>query len=169
MKTTTRAIGAFGALTALSLVLAACGGAGEGLVVVSGAAFSQETLNDENNVKGQQKVLERLAKQPPAAGTEVPAGLNDAANAAFRKALQQKLGAWPKLVEYDPAKPVTVVFTGRYGGYSEYDNDYSHVTTKTVRYQSGTEQVPNPAARELVEEHNSLMDRYNQVAAAGIM
>lgn len=107
-----------------------------------------------------------IAVAPPAAGTEVPAGLNDAANAAFRKALQQKLGAWPKLVEYDPAKPVTVVFTGRYGGYSEYDNDYSHVTTKTVRYQSGTEQVPNPAARELVEEHNSLMDRYNQVAAA---
>jgi hypothetical protein len=107
-----------------------------------------------------------IAVAPPAAGTDVPAGLNEAANAAFRQALQQKLGSWPKLVAYDPAKPVTVVFTGSYGGYSEYDDDYSHVTTKTVRYQSGTEQVPNPAAQELVEEHNSLMDRYNQVAAS---
>jgi len=55
---------------ASSTVGAACGGAGEGLVVVSGKAFSQETLNDENNVAGQKKVLERLAKQAPAAGTD---------------------------------------------------------------------------------------------------
>ncbi len=65
-----KTIHAIGALTALSLVLAACGGAGEGLVVVSGKAFSQETLNDENNVAGQKKVLDRLAKQPPAAGAD---------------------------------------------------------------------------------------------------
>lgn len=57
-------------VTALSLVLAACGGASGDLVVVSGKAFSQETLNDEANAAGQQKVLERLAKQPPAPGTD---------------------------------------------------------------------------------------------------
>ncbi len=57
-------------VTALSLVLAACGGASGDLVVVSGKAFSQETLNDEGNAAGQKKVLERLAKQPPAAGTD---------------------------------------------------------------------------------------------------
>jgi hypothetical protein len=107
-----------------------------------------------------------IAVAPPAAGTDVPAGLGDAMNAAFRKALQQKLGAWPKLVEYDPAKPVTVVFRGGYGGYSEYDDDYSHVTTKTVRYESGTQQLPNREVQEAVEEHNSLMARYNQVDAA---
>ena len=57
-------------VTALSLVLAACGGASGDLVVVSGKAFSQEVLNDEANAAGQKKVLDRLAKQPPAAGTD---------------------------------------------------------------------------------------------------
>lgn len=62
----------FGAVTVSSLafVLAACGGASEGLVVVSGKAFSQETLNDESNAPGQKKVLEMLAKKPPTAGAD---------------------------------------------------------------------------------------------------
>lgn len=57
-------------VSALPLLLAACGGASGDLVVVSGKAFSQETLNDEGNTQGQKKVLDRLAKQPPAAGTD---------------------------------------------------------------------------------------------------
>jgi len=62
----------FGAATVSSLafVLAACGGASEGLVVVSGKAFSQETLNDESNAAGQKKVLDLLAKKPPTAGAD---------------------------------------------------------------------------------------------------
>ncbi|MBI2395180.1 MAG: PQQ-binding-like beta-propeller repeat protein [Deltaproteobacteria bacterium] len=62
----------FGAacLTSLALVLSACAGAGPDLVVVSGKAFSQETLNDESNAVGQKKVLERLGKRPPAAGSD---------------------------------------------------------------------------------------------------
>jgi outer membrane protein assembly factor BamB len=57
-------------LTLAAVMVAGCGGAGGGLVTVSGKAFSQETLNDENNVAGQKKVLDRLASQPPAAGTD---------------------------------------------------------------------------------------------------
>ncbi len=57
-------------LTLLAVFATACGGAGDGLVVVSGKAFSQETLNDENNAAGQKKVLDRLAAKPPAAGTD---------------------------------------------------------------------------------------------------
>ncbi|GAC1360955.1 MAG: hypothetical protein NVSMB47_13430 [Polyangiales bacterium] len=48
------------------LFTAACGGTSGDLVVVSGKPFSQETLNDDSNVKGQQRVLDRLAKMPPA-------------------------------------------------------------------------------------------------------
>lgn len=50
--------------------LVACGGASEGLVVVSGKPFSQETLNDESNLKGEEKVLARLAQKPPAMGSD---------------------------------------------------------------------------------------------------
>ena len=57
-------------VSSLALVLAACGGASGDLVVVSGKAFSQETLNDEGNAAGQKKVLDRLAKQPPSAGAD---------------------------------------------------------------------------------------------------
>ena len=65
---TLRAI-VLGSFTVVSL--AACGGGSSDLVVVSGKAFSQETLNDESNAKGQVKVLERLAKMPPAMNPDV--------------------------------------------------------------------------------------------------
>ena len=90
--------------------------------------------------------------------------MDNAATAALRRALQSRLNGWPKLVEYDPAKPVTVILRGRFAGYSVYDDDYSDVSTKTVRYQSGSEQVPNLERRQLVDEHNELLERYNQVA-----
>ena len=55
----------------LLATLVGCGGASGDLVVVSGKPFSQEGLNGEGNAKGQQKVLERLAKQPPAMNPDV--------------------------------------------------------------------------------------------------
>lgn len=57
-------------LISVTALLAACGGASGDLVVVSGKAFSQETLNDEGNAQGQKKVLDRLAKQAPAMGAD---------------------------------------------------------------------------------------------------
>lgn len=45
---------------------AGCGGTSGDLIVVSGKPFSQETLNDPQNVEGQKKVIERLQKMPPA-------------------------------------------------------------------------------------------------------
>lgn len=107
-----------------------------------------------------------IAVKPAEPDNDAPSGLNDATTILFKKALQGKLTSWPKVVDYDPAKAVTVIFSGRYAGYSEYDDDYSHRTTKTVRYQSGTRQVPNREAEELVAEHNDLIARYNQVDAA---
>ncbi len=63
----------------LGVVATGCGGATGDLVVVSGKAFSQETLNDENNTKGQAKVLEHLAKGPPAAGADAVVAVTGAA------------------------------------------------------------------------------------------
>jgi outer membrane protein assembly factor BamB len=56
-----------------------CGGASGDLVVVSGKPFSQEGLNGEGNAKGQQKVLERLAKQPPAMNPDVAVAMTGTA------------------------------------------------------------------------------------------
>lgn len=123
------------------------------------AAWRQETMTQAADA-----AHVAVAVAPPAKDKEAPAGLDDAATAALVRALQARLKGWPKLVEHDPAKPVTVVLRGRFAGYSVYDDDYSDVSTKKVRYQSGTEQVPNLERRQLVEEHNELLERYNQVA-----
>ncbi|MGZ5966678.1 MAG: hypothetical protein ACXWP4_03345 [Polyangiales bacterium] len=55
---------------ALFALVAGCAGAAEGLVVVGGKPFSQETLNDDANKKGQEKVLAALAQKPPALGAD---------------------------------------------------------------------------------------------------
>lgn len=123
------------------------------------AAWRQETMGQAVDT-----AHVAIAVAPPAEDKDAPAGLDKAATAALRRALQSRLNGWPKLVEYDPAKPVTVILRGRFAGYSVYDDDYSDVSTKTVRYQSGSEQVPNLERRQLVDEHNELLERYNQVA-----
>lgn len=102
-----------------------------------------------------------LALAQSAADPKAPAGLNGPATAAFRRALQAKLGAWPTLVDHDPARPATVVFTGRYAGFYAEDNPV--YTEKFVRYQSGTRQVPNHQINELIGEHNNVMDQRNQL------
>jgi outer membrane protein assembly factor BamB len=61
----------FALLAVAACGVAACGGPGDGLVAVGGKSFSQETLNDERNLEGQKKVLERLAAKPPALGPDV--------------------------------------------------------------------------------------------------
>jgi outer membrane protein assembly factor BamB len=53
-----------------AVVFAGCAGAAGDLVVVGGKPFSQETLNDDANKKGQEKVLARLAQKPPALGAD---------------------------------------------------------------------------------------------------
>jgi hypothetical protein len=103
----------------------------------------------------------RVAVRNPAPDAEAPAKLDADATAALRAALAKKLGAWPKLVEYNEKDPATVVFFGYYGGFEA--DDYPTTTRKTVRYRSGTNQVPNPARDRVVDEYNDLMVRHNNV------
>jgi len=102
-----------------------------------------------------------VAVADPVEDSDAPSGLNAAATAALRQALQAKLGEWPKLVPNDPAHPPTVVLTGRFAGFDTNDNP--DVETRTVRYQSGTRQVANQERNRIIDEHNEVMDRRNQL------
>ncbi len=71
IKTNRLGLAAAGLLVALfAAPIVGCAGAAGDLVVVGGKPFSQETLNDENNLEGQKRVLARLAKQPAAKGAD---------------------------------------------------------------------------------------------------
>ncbi len=102
-----------------------------------------------------------IAVRDPEPDKNAPDKLNADATAALKAALEKKLGGWPKLVPFDAKQPATVVLRGHYDGFNTHD--YPDVTEKTVRYQSGTEQVPNQQRQEIVEEHNELSERYNNV------
>lgn len=102
-----------------------------------------------------------IAVRDPAPDKDAPGKLNAEATAALKAMLAKKLKGWPKVVEFDEKKPATVVLQGRYDGF--YFQDYPTTTEKFVRYQSGTEQVPNQRRQDIVAEHNDLMDRYNNV------
>lgn len=103
-----------------------------------------------------------IAVRDPVRNPKSPAGLDDGAAAALRKALKAKLTSWPALVDHDPKHPATVVFSGEFAGF-DTENDSSDITTKSVRYQSGTRRVPNAEAQEVYEEYRDLMDRRNSV------
>jgi hypothetical protein len=98
----------------------------------------------------------------PAPDAEAPAGMNASATAALRKSLKEKLTTWPKYVDYDAAQPVTVVLSGTFNGLSISDDD-SDVVHKTVRYQSGTRQVPNPEEQSIHDEYEELLERRNSL------
>lgn len=89
---------------------------------------------------------------------EAPKGFNKSATAAVRKALEAKLTTWPKMAPFDLKQPVTVMLQGGYLAFDVSD-DTSNITRKTVRYQSGTQQVPNPADRELMQDYEDLVQR----------
>lgn len=103
-----------------------------------------------------------IAVSDPVRNSDSPAGLDEGAVAALRKALKAKLTAWPALVDHDPKHPATVVFSGEFAGF-DVDDDPSNVTTKSVRYQSGTRQVANAEAQEVYDEYRELLDRRNHV------
>jgi len=103
-----------------------------------------------------------IAVSDPVRNPKSPAGLDDGAVAALRKALRAKLTSWPALVDHDPKHPATVVFSGEFAGF-DTDDDSSDITTKSVRYQSGTRRVPNAEAQEVYDEYRDLLDRRNHV------
>lgn len=103
-----------------------------------------------------------IAVAPPDKNATSPAGLNEPATNALRQALQSKLGAWPKLVDYDPKRLATVVFVGIYNGFTA-ERNVDEVVTKSVRYQSGTRQVRNAEAEDLHLQYTDLLERRNAV------
>lgn len=103
------------AVSSLAFVLAACGGASEGLVVVSGKAFSQETLNDESNATGQKKVLEQLAKKPPTAGTDAVVAVTGTAELTGADLSSGKTWSYKHPLDVRPEIAGTVV-VGQGGG-----------------------------------------------------
>lgn len=119
-------------------------------------AWRKETLD-----RVMETVGVTIAVRDPEPDKNAPDKLNADATAALKAALEKKLGGWPKLVPFDAKQPATVVLRGYYDGFNV--QDYPDVTKKTVRYQSGTEQVPNRQRQELVAEHNELLERYNNV------
>jgi hypothetical protein len=128
-------------------------------------APADDTWRKETVAQASESGKVTIAIAPSEPNPDAPAGLEQAATAALRKGLEAKLGNWPKVVAYDPAKTYTVVLQGAYAGYYESDDD-SNVIRRTVRYQSGTRSVPNFERERLVEEHNDLIERYDQVAAS---
>jgi hypothetical protein len=120
------------------------------------AAWRRETAD---------RVVEKIHVEVAVRNTDpdstAPGKLDADATAALRAALAKKLGAWPKLVDYDEKKPATVVFFGYYDGF--HSDDDPTTTEKTVRYQSGTEQVANPERNRIVDEYNDLLERHNNV------
>lgn len=107
----------FGAsvVSSLAFVLVACGGASEGLVVVSGKAFSQEGLNDESNAVGQKKVLEQLAKKPPAAGADAVVAVTGTAELTGADLTSGKTWSYKHALDRRPELSGTVV-VGQGGG-----------------------------------------------------
>ena len=103
-----------------------------------------------------------VAVADPKPDANAPAGLNEAATAALRKALKERLTSWPSYVELDPAHPPTVVLRGIFSGFDAVDDD-SDMIRKTVRYQSGTRQVRNPEEESLHDEYEDLLERRNNL------
>src|SRR5205085_1252664 len=90
---------------------------------------------------------------------DTPAGFSQEANSTFNSALKSLLPGWPRILE--PGAKGLVTLQGWFVGISTDDSPKTE--RRTVRYQSGTQKVPNRERQQMVEEHNELIQSLNQL------
>ncbi len=93
----------------LGLAGLACAGASSDLVAVGGPAFSQEAINDDANQKAQVSVLERLQKQPAAAGADAVVAVTGTAELTGLDLSSGKTWSYKHPLDHRPQLTGTVV------------------------------------------------------------